>query len=281
MSDPHIHFDTTGPETGEPLVLIEGLSAQMVAWRGGFVDALVGKGFRVIRLDNRDVGLSQQMGTPDQLGPCYTLDDMAGDVCRVLDQLGIASAHIVGQSMGGAIAQHMAMTFPERVRSLGLFYTAPAFAIEFVSEELRERIIVETQAAGSGKPSPDRQGKIDALIEGARVAASTDSPFELDWHTELATLAVDRCDRMDGAIRQSAAMISAGDWRERLERLTLPVAIFHGRADRLVTVEAALELARRIKTAELHLYPYMGHVIDRTLWDEFATVIARTARRAA
>lgn len=281
MSQPHIHFDSTGPETAEPLVLIEGMGAQMVAWRPGFIDALIARGFRVIRLDNRDVGLSQQMGTPDQIGPCYSLDDMAGDVAHVLDQLGIASAHIVGQSMGGAVAQRMALTHPARVRSLSLFYTAPAFAIEYVTEELRERIVAETQAATGDKPPLDRQGKIDALIEGARMAASIDAPFDLDWHTHLATLATDRCDRIDGALRQSAAMITAGSWSEELERLTLPVAIFHGRADRLVTVEAAYELARRLNTSELHLYPGMGHVVEPTLWDDFATVIARIAARAA
>lgn len=245
MADPHIHFDSTGPETNAPLVLIEGMGAQMVAWRPGFMDALIARGFRVIRLDNRDFGLSQQMGGPTDLGPCYTLDDMAGDVARVLDQLGLASAHIV--------AQRLALTCPERARSLTLFYTAPAFAIEYVTEELRERIVAETQAASGDKPPLDRQGKIGALIEGARMAASIDAPFDLDWHTQLATLAIDRCDRIDGALRQSAAMITAGNWSEELERLTLPTAIFHGRADRLVTVEAAYELARRIKTSELHI----------------------------
>ena len=278
---PHIHFETSGPATGQTLVLIEGLGAQMIAWRAGFVEKLVAKGFQVIRLDNRDVGLSEIMGGEDQLEANYTLADMADDVCSVLDKVGVDQAHIVGQSMGGAIAQTMALTRPERVRSLGLFYTAPAFSPEFLTEEIREIIVAETMAAATPAPPLTRDEKVTAFVDRARLAASVDTPFPEAWHTQLAGMCLDRCDRPDGAIRQSTAIIRAGDWRADLERLTMPIAIFHGRADRLVKVEAGFELAARLKTSELHVYPGMGHVIAMPLWDDFANIIARTAARAA
>ena len=275
VTRPHIHFETSGSDTGIPLVLIEGLGAQMIGWRQGFVDRLIARGFWVIRLDNRDVGLSDKLAGEDQLEACYALSDMADDVFAVLGKLGLESAHIVGQSMGGAIAQTMAIAQPRRVRSLGLFYTAPAF-VEFVTDEIREILLAEAQ------PIPlSRREKVHALVERARLAASTNSPFDETWAAQLAEMSLDRCDRPDGVTRQAAAIMQAGDWREALEGLTMPVAIFHGRADRLVKVEAGFELARRLSTAELHVYPGMGHEVALPLWDEFADIIARTARRAS
>jgi pimeloyl-ACP methyl ester carboxylesterase len=273
---PHIHFETSGSAAGLPLVLIEGLGAQMIGWRLGFVDRLIAKGFLVIRLDNRDVGLSDKLAGEGELEACYTLSDMAGDVFSVLDKLGLESAHIVGQSMGGAIAQTMAIAHPERVRSLGLFYTAPGFGVEFVTDEVREILLAEPQSI-----SLSRREKVDGLVERARLAASTNHPFDQTWATKLAEMSLDRCDRPDGVTRQGAALMQAGDWREDLEGLTMPVAIFHGRADRLVKVEAGFELARRLKTSELHVYPGMGHEVALPLWDEFANIIARTARRTS
>ncbi len=280
MSDtaagPHIHFETRGDAAAIPLVLIEGSGAQLIGWRDGFVDRLIARGFRVIRLDNRDVGLSDKLAGEDRLEACYTLADMADDVFGVLDRLGLESAHIVGQSMGGAIAQTMALAQPGRVRSLGLFYTAPAFGAEFVTDEIREILL-----AGAPTLPVSRQEQVDELVSRARLAASTNHPFDEAWATQLAQMSLDRCDRTDGVTRQGAAMMQAGDWREALERLTMPVAIFHGRADRLVKIEAGFELGRRLKTSELHIYPGMGHEIALPLWDEFADIIARTARRAA
>jgi pimeloyl-ACP methyl ester carboxylesterase len=271
---PHIHHDITGDNASEPLLLIEGLGAQMVGWRDGFVDCLVARGFQVVRFDNRDVGLSDLVAGEDQLGPCYTLSDMGGDVLRLLDRLGLASAHIVGQSMGGLISQILAITAPERVRSLSLFYTAPAFSAEFLTDE-----IIEILAAPPA-PLPTRQAKIEDRVMRAHMSASPAYPFDEAWHTKLAEISIERCEREDGVSRQAAAVVTAGDWRESLGTVAMPVAIFHGRADRLVKVEAALDLGRRLATSEVHIYPGMGHEIAKPLWDDFADIIARTARRA-
>jgi pimeloyl-ACP methyl ester carboxylesterase len=273
---PHIHFQTAGDDAADPLVLIEGLGAQLICWREAFVERLVARGFRVILVDNRDVGLSDKLAAEDELEACYTLSDMAGDVFRVLDALGLASAHIVGQSMGGAIAQAMATNQPERVRSLSLFYTAPGFGPDFVSDEIREILTSPPPMA-----TLSQQQKVEEVVWRARLASSTNTPFDEVHHTRLAERVLDRCDRPDGVIRQAAALMVAGDWREALEALKMPVAIFHGRADRLVKVAAAFELARRLPTSELHVYPGMGHEVAPPLLDDFADIIARTARRSA
>ena len=271
---PAIYFETSGSADGEPLVLIEGLTAQMIGWRDGFVAKLVARGMFVIRLDNRDVGLSEQLSEPDDLAPCYTLEDMADDVCRVLDTLGIATAHIVGQSMGGAIAQRLALNRPERVRSMVLFYTAPAFTERFTTDEIRERI-------GDAPPYVPmaRAEAIELYVEGQRLCGSTGYAFDEVWQRELGALSYDRCHRPDGHARQAGAVMTSQDVSDRLPHLSVPTAIIHGRADRLVKVEAGLELARLIPDAELHIYPGMGHTVEQPLWDEFATIIMRTARR--
>ncbi len=120
-----IYYETRGDEHGIPALFVEGFSVQMIGWREGFLDAFVKNGVRVIIFDNRDVGLSQHFGGRDDFDGGYGLEDMADDGFAVLDALGLPSAHVVGQSMGGIIAQLMATRAPERVRSLVLFYTAP------------------------------------------------------------------------------------------------------------------------------------------------------------
>src|SRR5271168_3691519 len=112
---PAIYYETSGDPSGQPLVLIAGATAQLIWWREEVVQRLVDRGFYVIRSDNRDVGLSAKMGGPGEAGEAYTIEAMADDIFRVLDALELSSAHIVGQSLGGAIAQVMATTRPERV----------------------------------------------------------------------------------------------------------------------------------------------------------------------
>lgn len=240
---PRIYYETSGDARGTPLVLIEGLGAQLLGWRAGFVDKLVARGLHVIRIDNRDVGLSDKFGEPGDYAAAYAIDDMADDVVRVLDAIGIGAAHVVGQSMGGAIAQRLALRSPERVRSATLFYTAPAFGVEFVTEEALARAAAPPPAADLS-----RAEAVEAHVASERYAASRDYPFDEAWIRECGGLCYDRGFRPDGVLRQVAALLGAGDWREELAALTLPVAIIHGRADRLIKVEAGFELARRIPT---------------------------------
>lgn len=162
---PRIHYEVEGDADGVPLVLIEGLGTQLVGWRAGFRQRLVAAGLRLVLLDNRDVGLSDKLADPGDEALAYSIDDMADDVGRVLDAAGLASAHVLGQSMGGAIAQSLALRHAARVRSLTLFYTAPVFDASFVT------------AAAADRPAPaagmDRATAIAARVEGERVCASS------------------------------------------------------------------------------------------------------------
>lgn len=270
---PRIYFETRGDPGNPPLVLIEGLGAQMIGWPEGFLNRLVDRGLYVITLDNRDVGLSEMMSAPDDVTVAYTLSDMAGDVCRVLDTLGIDAAHIAGQSMGGAIAQTLGIEMPARVLSLTLIYTAPVFDANFVTEEALGRKDLLPPADLS------RAEAIAAFVDSQRPCASTAYAFDEARVADLGARSFDRAFRPDGIARQTSAVISSLDRRPALANVTVPTAIIHGRADRLVKEEASIAMAAIIKGAELHLYPGMGHVVAEPLWDDFVAIIARTVGR--
>lgn len=273
-TSPRIYFEVEGDPSAPPVVLIEGLGAQMVGWRDAFVAKLVARGLRVIRLDNRDVGLSDMLGSASDHAADYALADMAGDVCRVLDALDTPAAHIVGQSMGGAIAQTMAMQFPERVQSLVLFYTAPGFLPEFLGQAILDSSHVT--------PPPGdlpRAEAVQAYVDNQRVCASPAYGFDEPSVRALGEVSFDRAYRPDGILRQMSAMSRAQDLRPGLASVTAPSAIIHGRDDALVNFEAGIEIARHLPDSELHLYPGMGHQIAQPLWDDFATIIERTVQR--
>jgi pimeloyl-ACP methyl ester carboxylesterase len=271
---PRIYFETLGDPAHPPLVLIEGLGAQMIGWPQGFLDRLVDRGLYVITLDNRDVGLSGMMGEPGDVAVAYTLSDMAGDVCRVLDTLGLAAAHIAGQSMGGAIAQTLAIDTPARVLSLTLIYTAAVFDASVITEEALGRKDLVPPA------NLTREEAIASYVDSQRPCASTNVPFDEARAAEVGGRSFDRAFRPDGIVRQTSAVLNSPDRRPALAAVTVPTAIIHGRADRLIRDEASIAMAAIMKDAELHLYPGMGHVVSAPLWDDFATIIERTVRRA-
>jgi pimeloyl-ACP methyl ester carboxylesterase len=278
---PAIYYETSGDPSGQPLVLIAGATAQLIWWRDEFVQRLVDRGHYVIRPDNRDVGLSAKMGGPGEVGAAYTIEAMAEDIFRVLDALDLSSAHIVGQSLGGAIAQVMATTRPVRVRSMVLFYTVPAFEQQFLTDVLQENILSEAAPAGAAPAEQTREQAIEETVERERNTRSTAYPFDEAWVRDYATRCYDRGYCRGGMVRQLHAAMSFGDRRQALRELALPATVIHGRVDRLLKVEGGFELGQLIPDAELHIYPGMGHELPRPLWDEFANIIARTAARAA
>ena len=273
--DAKIYFETMGPKTDKPLVFIEGMSAQMLSWRESFCQLFIDQGFWVVRLDNRDVGLSQKFGGPGDIDGGYELDHMADDVFAVLDELGLASAHIVGQSLGGMIAQIMAISHPERVRSMTLFYTAPAASDRYRSDEIAAMIAQHRDAPAAST----REQAIEDMVTSQRFSSSPAYEFEEDWIRELAGLRYDRCHCPDGPMRQYTAAARAPDRLTALDAVDTPTAIIHGRADRLIKFEAALDMGRALKHSELHVFPGLGHEIARPLWPEFMRIITRTADR--
>jgi pimeloyl-ACP methyl ester carboxylesterase len=268
-----LYYEVMGPATGMPVLLIQGFSAQMFGWRDGFCQKLADRGLRVIRFDNRDVGLSEKFGGPDDLDGGYSLADMANDSFGVLDALGLRSAHVVGQSMGGMIAQLMADAAPERVRSLSLIYTIPGLDPRYLVGT------VENSGIAPVQPRLSRAEAIEAYVLSEQRCRSPDYAYDAAWIRQLGALSYDRCYAPEGVARQWNAVMRAPARFTELERLTMPVSVIHGRADGLLKADAALEFGARIAHAEVHIYPGMGHEVVEPLWDEFANVIHRTAQR--
>ena len=267
-----IYFETFGQEEDPPIILIQGFAAQMIAWHRAFYEKLVHRGMRVILFDNRDVGLSDKMGGPNDPGAQYTVEDMVNDVVSVLDTLDIKSANVAGASMGGLIAQFMAINHPERVRSLSLIYTSPS--LEYATDEVKESL----------KPlelmkRTTRAEAIELLYEELWARRSPRYAFEEEWCRALAERSYDRCYAPEGVARQAAAVGRAGDPLPALRQLDTPTAVIHGRADPMVKFEGGVAVALALKNAEMHIYFGMGHELPVLLFDEIANIIARTVAR--
>jgi pimeloyl-ACP methyl ester carboxylesterase len=198
---------------------------------------------------------------------------MASDGFSVLDDLGLASAHVVGASMGGMIAQTMALSQPSRVRSLNLIYTAPSVDPRYFVQQ-------EAQVAAVSGKRLARDEAIEEFVVRERLSASTSYPYDEAWVRELGARGYDRCYAPDGILRQLCALLRWAPTPEALGSLDLPSSIIHGRADGRIRSEAALDIGRLLKNSELHIYPGLGHEIPEPLWNEFATIIMRTAARA-
>jgi pimeloyl-ACP methyl ester carboxylesterase len=226
-------------------------------------------------MDNRDVGMSDMTAAPDVLLADYDIDIFPVDICRVLDELSLASAHVIGESMGGVIAQRMAINQPDRVRSATLFYSAPGFDDAFFGDAMDQ--------ARSGPPMTfdmPRKEAIAAMVANEQLSASNGYAFDDAWILQCKNLYYDRGFHPEGVQRQAHALMKSGTWLDALAQINCPVAVIHGRADRLVKAEAAFELGRRIPDAEVHIYPGMGHQVIPELWDEFVPIILRTINRA-
>jgi len=272
---PYIHvangttlfYDTFGPEDAKPLVLIEGLTAQMIKWREEFCELLVDAGFRVIRFDNRDVGLSQKFD-----GHSYTLTDMAEDTAGLIRALDLGPCTVVGQSMGGMIAQELAVCHPELVASLTLIYTSASE--KWLLPQALERDILQDQA------TPSRDEAIQEFLAGEYLCRSERYPQDLPWLTDLAAQAYDRDPVKDGNARQAAAVFSARDRSEAVTTIQSPTVILTGDADKLIDYRASHELRKLIPGARLEVFPGMGHEVPQPLWAEFVREISQNSHRS-
>jgi len=286
-----LEYAEDGAADARPLLAIMGLGAQMIRWRQGFVDRLAARGFRVIRFDNRDVGLSEKFeaaGRPDlpaimaaraagQKPPvAYTLDDMAADAAGLLDVLGVDKAHIVGASMGGMIAQLVAADHPHKTLSLAsIFSTTGHPDLPPATPEAMARL---TQTAPD--PQQDLEGYIAWSIAGARVFGSPGYPASDEELRAEAIATASRCYYPVGFARQYAAIVASGHRRERVRKITAPTTVIHGIDDPLVPVTGGRDTAANIPGATLLEIPGMGHDIPEPLWDTVADAIAANAARA-
>jgi pimeloyl-ACP methyl ester carboxylesterase len=278
-------YETFGSEGAAPLLLVMGLGSQMLLWDDRFCEELATRGFRVIRFDNRDVGRSTilrdarvparwQLVLRHSAGAAYALEAMADDAAGLLDHLEIDAAHVVGASMGGMIAQLVAIRHAERVLSL----------VSIMSTTGNRRV---------GRPDPrvalrmlrpaarTRDAYIEDHIETYHLIGSRDFDFEEEYKRERAGRLFGRGIHPAGSARQLAAVVTAEDRTELLRQIRVPTAVIHGEQDPLVNVSGGRATAAAIPSAELVILPEMGHDLPRELWPQIIDVIARTTDRAA
>ena len=283
-----LEVEDHGPKSGEPLLLVMGLGMQLTGWPDEFVQLLVAKGFRVIRFDNRDIGLSQgfdHLGAPNLIvaslryalrlpvSSPYTLDDMARDAVGVLDALGIARAHVCGASMGGMIAQLMAIHHPERLKSLTLMMTTSG------SRRLPQPSARVRQALLARPANRSEAAIVDNLIRLIGVIGSPGYPPDAQRLRERVLASVRRSERPAGMARQLTAVVANGDRTGLLARIKAPSHVIHGLADPLVPVAAGHDLKSRISGASGDFIDGMGHDLPTALLPRFADGIAGVAAR--
>ena len=267
--DTAIFYEVVGGAADPVVVLVSGGGAQLLSWRPEFLDLLVAEGFRVVRMDNRDTGLSARFGGAEDVDGGYTVSDMADDVMRVLDHLGVPAAHVVGHSMGGIIAQTAALDHPDRILSLGLISTIPG----------RDERYILHPAPDLGVPQRyTREQVVEGTREYARPVPGARYPLDQEWLVWAAGEAYDRGYAPDGFTRQWAALYRAPERLERLRGVTVPALVLHGRDDDVLHWSAAVDIAQAMPRAELQVHPGMGHLIPRELWPELVAGIVRAAR---
>lgn len=278
-----VTYECFGDPEAPPVLLIMGAGAQMIHWPEGFCAALVGRGVQVIRFDNRDAGRSTHFSDaprPDLAAALagdfssvsYTLSDMAADTAGLLDVLGFDSAHLVGASLGGMIAQTVAIEYPERVRSLTSMMSTTG-----------QRGVGQpdfTVIGGLGAPPADRQGFIDWQVRAFRVVGSPGFEFDEAAAIDRAGRAYDRGYDLLGMLRQSVAALASGDRTQRLRGLRVPTLVIHGAEDVMCHVSGGRATAAAIAGAELVIIEGMGHSLPRPLWPELATRITGLVHRA-
>jgi pimeloyl-ACP methyl ester carboxylesterase len=275
---------TTGPATGEPLLLILGVGPQLVAWHDDFCAALVARGFQPARFDNRDAGLSTHLheaGRPSRLSLLagragaapYRLDDLADDAVAVLDALGWRTAHLLGVSYGGMIAQVVATRYPARVRSLTSISstTSPRIGRPTAGTILRLLSIAR-------RPVATREDAARHFVDLQPLVGSPQYPPDLDWLRELGRRSFDRAHDQAGVERQSAAFQSSGDRRAELATVRVPTLVIHGAADRMIRPAGGRATAAAVPGARLVVYPGMGHDLPRALWPSIIEEIVAISR---
>jgi pimeloyl-ACP methyl ester carboxylesterase len=280
-----IDYDVQGPADGPPLVLVMGLGVSLVFWEEGFCRLLAERGFRVIRLDNRDVGRSTKLdglGMPNVMEAMtammmrqpivapYLLSDMASDVVALLDELEIERAHLVGASMGGMIVQTVAIEHPERVLSLTSIMSSTGDPTLPPGKPEAMQLLM-------APPSPDRTAYLEQSKLVWRTIGSPGFPFDETRVLARAGEHYDRGYHPPGVARQLVAILASGDRTAKLSAVKAPTLVIHGTDDPLVPVEAGKATASAIPGAKLMLIEGMGHDMPPETWAEITEGIVKIA----
>jgi pimeloyl-ACP methyl ester carboxylesterase len=284
VGDIRLCYETFGERGDPPLLLIMGLGTQMLAWHEDFCRELAGRGLFVIRYDNRDVGRSTHLEDsppprPAELlrrriaNPAYTLSDMADDAAGLLDALGLDSAHVVGASMGGMIAQTLAARHPARVRSL-------VSIMSTTGHRWKGQPAVRIYPYLLARPPRTKQEAVERLTRLFRVIGSPGFDRDEQELRTMAELAWDRDSSRTGTARQLAAIVASGDRTPDVGRITAPTLVVHGTADRMVRPSGGRATAKAIPGAQLMMIRGMGHDLPRAVWPRLTAAIAEHAARA-
>ncbi|MFD5430282.1 alpha/beta fold hydrolase [Streptomyces sp. NPDC127084] len=281
-----ICYRTRGSSDGDPLLLIAGLGQDLTCWPRAFLDGLAERGFLVIHYDNRDIGRSTPMRTPtasrlDQLRGrpkpgAYRLNDMAADGVGLLDHLGIERAHVVGQSLGGMIAQTLAVSFPSRVKTLTSIYSTtgrPGVGRPTWSTKLR---------VVAGRPAHTRQAAVKRYLSMISHLAGPGYPIDRELETAYAQGAWNRRNHAgrEGISRQLQAVQASGDRTAQLRTITVPTLVIHGDVDPMVNPSGAHATAEAIPGSRLEIVPGMGHHLAPGLIDRVLTLITEHSQES-
>jgi pimeloyl-ACP methyl ester carboxylesterase len=273
--------DFAGDPADPPLLMVSGLGRQMIGWHPDFLTALADRGLRVIQFDNRDVGLSSHVGGMPDLGAIfagdtssapYTLDDMAADALGVLDALALESAHVLGMSMGGMIAQTVAVLAPERVRSLTSVMSTTGERAASEPTEEASAVLLQPRPA-------DADEAAERAVEAAHVIG-TPGMIDEEWERHRGRSAYERAYDPAGFARQLAAIWASGDRTEAVRGIALPTLVMHGEVDPLIPVAGGRATATAIEGSELIVIEGMGHDLPRQLWPRIVDAVAAHVERA-
>jgi pimeloyl-ACP methyl ester carboxylesterase len=284
VGDLEICYETFESPDDPALLLVMGLGTQMIGWPQQFCEQLAGRGFYVIRYDNRDIGRSthfkgrkpptvKQLLLRDKSAAHYSLADMAQDGIGLLDHLGIAQAHVAGASMGGMIAQMMTARHPDRVLSL-------ASIMSNTGHRWKGMPGLRVYPMFMRRPADNREGAIESTLSTFRLIGSPDFPLDEEELRRIAQLSYERGYNPAGTARQLAAILASGDRVQELRRITAPTVVIHGTRDLMVRPSGGRETAKAIPGARLVEIEGMGHDLPLGAWGRIIDAIVSNAERA-
>ncbi|MFB1295603.1 alpha/beta fold hydrolase [Mycobacterium sp. pW049] len=284
--DLDIYYEDMGDPDDPAVLLIMGLGAQLVFWRTEFCEKLVNQGLRVIRFDNRDVGLSSKLPGAHAGAPllprmarsfvglaspaAYTLEDMSDDAAALLDHLGIDKAHVVGGSMGGMIAQVFAARHPARLKTLGVIFSSNNQSM-LPPPGPAQLLAVLQKPKGTS-----RDAIIDNTVRVSKIIGSPGYPASEDRVRAEAIEGYDRSYYPAGVGRQFAAILGSGSLRHYDRKIAAPTVVIHGKADKLMRPSGGRAIARAIRNSRLVLFDGMGHELPEPLWDDIVGELTTT-----